>query len=417
MDPKTIWLFVFVGLYWTYCLFWGIKGALTSKTATDYMIAGRGLGLWVFVLAATATSFSGWTFMGHPGLLYRDGFQYAYASFYAITIPFTGVLFLKRQWMLGKRYGFVTPGEMLAALALIVLSAFEAVQPLPQAMETLSSSGEAGSRLMEILDAEPAVIDPADPAPLPSGVSIQVSGLAFRYPGSEGYALDGIDFQLQEGELLAVVGPSGSGKSTLANLLLRFWGNYLGRISLGGGSTSLTDLSQQELRERISAVPQNPELFQYTLESNIRLGLLGATREQVTAAAHWSKLDDLIAQLPDGLDTWLGERGQRFSAGEGQRIAVARAVLKDAPLFILDEPTANLDPITERELMENLLQLLKGKTTLLITHRLVGLGQADRILVLDGGRITEQGTEDELLDQGGLYRTMWLSQNRILCYS
>ncbi|MFN2281881.1 MAG: thiol reductant ABC exporter subunit CydD [Anaerolineales bacterium] len=309
------------------------------------------------------------------------------------------------------------PGEMLAALALIVLSAFEAVQPLPQAMETLSSSGEAGSRLMEILDAEPAVIDPADPAPLPSGVSIQVSGLAFRYPGSEGYALDGIDFQLQEGELLAVVGPSGSGKSTLANLLLRFWGNYLGRISLGGESTSLADLSQQELRERISAVPQNPELFQYTLESNIRLGLPGATREQVAAAAHWSKLDDLIAQLPDGLDTWLGERGQRFSAGEGQRIAVARAVLKDAPLLILDEPTANLDPATERGLMENLLQLLKGKTTLLITHRLVGLGQADRILVLDGGRITEQGTEDELLDQGGLYRSMWLSQNRILSYS
>ena len=115
MDPKMMWLFIFVGLYWAYCLFWGIKGALSSKTATDYMIAGRGLGLWVFVLAATATSFSGWTFMGHPGLIYRDGFQYAYASFYAITIPFTGVMFLKRQWLLGKRYGFVTPGEMLAA--------------------------------------------------------------------------------------------------------------------------------------------------------------------------------------------------------------------------------------------------------------------------------------------------------------
>jgi len=115
MEAKAIWLFVFVGLYWSYCLFWGIKGAITSKTATDYMIAGRGLGLWVFVLAATATSFSGWTFMGHPALLYRDGLQYAYASFYAITIPFTGVMFLKRQWMLGKRFGFVTPGEMLAA--------------------------------------------------------------------------------------------------------------------------------------------------------------------------------------------------------------------------------------------------------------------------------------------------------------
>lgn len=112
MDAKVIWLFVFVGLYWAYCIFWGIKGALSARTASDYFIAGRKISLWVFVLAATATSFSGWTFMGHPGLLYRDGFQYAYASFYAITIPFTGVIFLKRQWMLGKRFGFVTPGEM-----------------------------------------------------------------------------------------------------------------------------------------------------------------------------------------------------------------------------------------------------------------------------------------------------------------
>ena len=114
MDPKVVWLFVFVALYWSYCIFWGIKGALSAKTASDYFGAGRQISLWVFILAATATSFSGWTFMGHPGLIYRDGFQYAYASFYAITIPFTGVLFLKRQWMLGKRFGFITPGEMMA---------------------------------------------------------------------------------------------------------------------------------------------------------------------------------------------------------------------------------------------------------------------------------------------------------------
>ena len=114
METKLVWLFVFVALYWAYCIFWGIKGALTARTASDYFIAGRRISLWVFVLAATATSFSGWTFMGHPGLLYRDGFQYAYASFYAITIPFTGLLFLKRQWIIGKRFGFVTPGEMLS---------------------------------------------------------------------------------------------------------------------------------------------------------------------------------------------------------------------------------------------------------------------------------------------------------------
>lgn len=114
MDPKIVWLFAFVALYWSYCIFWGVKGALSARTASDYFIAGRTISLWIFVLAATATSFSGWTFMGHPGLIYRDGFQYAYASFYAITIPFTGVMFLKRQWMLGKRFGFITPGEMLA---------------------------------------------------------------------------------------------------------------------------------------------------------------------------------------------------------------------------------------------------------------------------------------------------------------
>jgi solute:Na+ symporter, SSS family len=114
MDAKVIWLLVFVGLYWSYCVFWGVKGHLQAKTASDYFLAGRGISIWVFILAATATSFSGWTFMGHPGLIYRDGFPYAYASFYAITIPFTGVMFLKRQWMLGKRFGFVTPGEMLS---------------------------------------------------------------------------------------------------------------------------------------------------------------------------------------------------------------------------------------------------------------------------------------------------------------
>ncbi|MBW2472249.1 MAG: sodium:solute symporter family protein, partial [Deltaproteobacteria bacterium] len=114
MTSATVWLFVFVAAYWAYCIFWGIKGARTAKTASDYFIAGRTIPIWVFVLAATATSFSGWTFMGHPGLVYRDGFQYAYASFYTVTIPFTVVIFLKRQWIIGKRFGYVTPGEMFS---------------------------------------------------------------------------------------------------------------------------------------------------------------------------------------------------------------------------------------------------------------------------------------------------------------
>ncbi len=309
------------------------------------------------------------------------------------------------------------PGEMLAALALIVLSACEAIQPLPQAMETLTSSQEAGSRLMEILDAQPAVQDPMDPLPLPEDVSLKVRDLRFRYPGSEGYALQGISFQLQEGELLAVVGPSGSGKTTLANLLVRFWGGYEGEFTLGKEAVSLQNLSQDEIRSQISSVPQNPDLFQNTLLANIGLGTPEISRDEVMKVASLARLDNLINRLPEGLDTWLGEKGSRFSAGEGQRIAITRAVLRNAPLFLLDEPTANLDPITERDLLQMLFELLSGKTTLLITHRLVGLERADRILVMDKGKIREQGTQKELLKNKDLYYQMWTTQNRILTYS
>jgi len=309
------------------------------------------------------------------------------------------------------------PGEMLAALALIVLSACEAIQPLPLAMETLTSSQEAGSRLMEILDAKPAVQDPMDPLPLPRDVSLQVCDLRFRYPGSERYALQGISFQLQEGELLAVVGPSGSGKTTLANLLVRFWGGYEGEFTLGKEGVSLQKLSQDEIRRQISSVPQNPDLFQNTLLANISLGTPEISRDEVMKAASLARLDNLINRLPEGLDTWLGEKGSRFSAGEGQRIAIARAILRNAPLFLLDEPTANLDPITEHDLLEMLFNLLEGKTTLLITHRLVGLERADRILVLDKGKIRERGTQEELLKNKDLYHQMWTTQNRILNYS
>jgi ATP-binding cassette subfamily C protein CydCD len=309
------------------------------------------------------------------------------------------------------------PGEMLAALALIILTAFEAVQPLPQAMETLSSSQQAGARLMEILDSEPAVKDPEQPAPIPKRPSLQVQGLSFRYPGSDSFALQEVNFELQEGEMLAIVGPSGSGKTTLANLLMRFWGDYQGTITLGAESRSLTELTQEDIRGLISTVPQNPDFFQDTLGANIALGKPDASREQVSAAAQKARLGKLLTALPEGLDTQLGERGARISAGEGQRIAVARAVLQDSPIFLLDEPTANLDPVTERELLDTLYGILAGKTTLLITHRLVGLNRADRILVLHQGKVVESGTERDLLSKDSFYRQMWALQNRILTYS
>ena len=309
------------------------------------------------------------------------------------------------------------PGAMLAALGLMALTAFEAVQPLPGAMEILASSQEAGARLMEILDADPPVKDPEHPAPFPLQPAIQIKDLTFQYPGSRNPALMDIDFELQAGQTLAIVGPSGSGKSTLGNLITRFWSGYEGQINLGLEKIPLEHLAQEEVRGGISVVSQEASLFRDSLRANIALGKPGAADTEILAAAEKARLGEWIQSLPKGLDTWLGERGSQISAGERQRVAIARALLKDAPFFLLDEPTANLDPVTEQDFLENLFALLESKTTLLITHRLVGLNEVDQILVLFQGRIIERGMESELLEQDGFYRRMWLTQNRILSYS
>jgi ABC-type multidrug transport system fused ATPase/permease subunit len=307
-------------------------------------------------------------------------------------------------------------GVMLAALALLTLTSFEAVQPLPQAMETLSSSLKAGSRLFEVVDAKPIVVDPVNPASFPSPFSLRGENLSFFYPGSRQPALDGISFHLHEGETLAIVGPSGGGKSTLTNLLLRFWEDYQGKLLLGEEKIMLSSLAQEVIRQQISVVSQNGYLFHDTILANIDLGNPGAGIEEIITAARKAKIHKMIHSLPDGYQTIIGERGQRLSAGERQRILIARAVLKDGPVFLLDEPTANLDPLTEREVLDTLFEILKNKTALLVTHRLVGLSRVDQILVLSQGRIVERGTESELLSKDSLYRVMWSHQNRILHY-
>ena len=308
------------------------------------------------------------------------------------------------------------PGVMLAALALITLSAFEAVQPLPQAMETLSSSLISGKRLFEVLDAEPAVVDPEVSQAFPGKVSIQAKGLAFTYPGSQIPALKEVDFEVEEGKNIALVGPSGSGKTTLGNLLLRFWGDYQGQITMGEKGISLASLNQAEIRRQISVISQGDYLFRDTVRNNIALGNPGADLESIIQAAKKAQIHEMIEGLPEGYETRVGERSQGFSAGEAQRITIARAVLKDAPLYLLDEPTANLDPLTEKALLDTLFGILENKTAILITHRLAGLENVDQILVLVGGEILERGTEEELLERNGYYRQMWALQNRILAY-
>lgn len=310
----------------------------------------------------------------------------------------------------------VIPGVMLAALALITLSAFEAIQPLPQAMETLSSSLISGKRLFEVLDAEPAVVDPEDPKTFPADISIHVKDLEFSYPESLSPVLKKIDFELQEGKTIAIVGPSGSGKTTLGNLLLRFWGGYQGEISLGDKNIPLVSLKQDDIREQISVISQGDALFQDTVRDNIALADPGANLESIIQAAKKAQIHDLINSLPEGYKTQVGERAGGFSAGEAQRITIARAVLKDAPIFLLDEPTANLDPVTEKAILDTLFGILENKSAILITHRLVGLEKMDQILVLVEGEILEWGTEKELLARNGYYRQMWATQNRILAY-
>ena len=241
---------------------------------------------------------------------------------------------------------------------------------------------------------------------------LRISSLTFTYPSQSIPALRDISFCVPAGKSIAIVGPSGAGKSTIANLLLRFWDYELGVIRLGG--ESLRSLNQDEVRKRFALVSQNSYFFNTSIRENLRLARRAANQQEIESAARAAQIHDFIVGLPKGYDTLIGEQGLRLSGGERQRLAIARALLKDAPILIFDEPTANLDPQTEKQVLETLFETMQGKTSLLITHRLVGLENVDEILVIDQGRLVERGAHAELLSRGGLYRRLWDLQNQIL---
>jgi ATP-binding cassette subfamily C protein CydCD len=304
-------------------------------------------------------------------------------------------------------------GVMLGTFALMTFASFEAVNPLPLAAQMWNSSREAARRLFEVVDGEPAVSDRVISEQ--SGITdhgLRITDLTFTYPSQSNPALQNVSFIVPAGKSVAIVGPSGAGKSTIANLLFRFWDYDSGEICLGG--ESLKSLNQDEVRKRCALISQTSYFFNTTIRENLRLARRSVSQEEMEAAARAAHIHDFVMNLPKGYDTFIGEQGVRLSGGERQRLGIARAILKDVPILICDEPTANLDPLTEKQVLATLFDVMKRKTALLITHRLIGLENVDTILVMADGKIVERGSHLELVHQNGLYRRLWDLQNRLM---
>jgi ATP-binding cassette subfamily C protein CydD len=270
----------------------------------------------------------------------------------------------------------------------------------------------AADRIFEILSSPVRVRHgTGTPNPVTDRISIELSGVGYTYPGSEEPALSDLTLALPVGSRTALVGRSGAGKSTLVNLLMRFVDADTGEIRANG--IEITDLSARVWRENLALVPQRPHLFYGSVLENISLARPGASREEIEGAAELAGAAGFIRGLPDGYDTRIGERGARLSGGEAQRIAIARAFLKDASVLIMDEPTSSLDPESERSIRTALQRLAAGRTVLVIAHRLNTVYRADRIAVLDGGRLVETGKHWELIQHGGLYASLVNAHGRV----
>ncbi len=320
-----------------------------------------------------------------------------------IFLIFTGVVGVLWMGARDVRAGGMSVGALVQFVIYSVMVA-GAVGALSEIWGELQRAAGATERLVELLQAEDSVNDPAAPTPLPSPLrgEIHFDNVSFCYPSRPSIsALDQIDLHIQPGETVAFVGPSGAGKTTIIQLVQRFYDPDAGQVRLDG--VALTDLARGDFRGAMALVPQDPVIFADTARANIRFGRPDATDAEVEAAAKAAAAHEFITALPEGYDAFVGERGVMLSGGQKQRIAIARAILRDAPVLLLDEATSALDAESERLVQEAVDEMSRSRTTLVVAHRLATVKKADRIVVLEAGRIVAMGKHDELVAQGGLY--------------